>query len=95
MNANKPFDHDRHCRLLEDAERELSGMGKHDLAAAVSSARSIHIDFQGRIATAKREVGRMRKVAEKAEEVARTMEQYVTRPDAPWIGVDLFPKGEE
>lgn len=89
---NTPFDHQKHCNDLEDAERELNAIGKHTLAAAVSRARVIHIDMQGRIAAAQREALRIRRLHEAIESIARTVEDYVIKPSAPWIGVDLFPK---
>lgn len=92
---NKPFDHDAHCRLLDDAARELRSVGKDALAGAVEKARCIHIDFQSRVATARREVKRMRDAADRLNDIAGTIEQYVSVPRAPWIGCDLFPKESE
>lgn len=92
MIENTPFDHQKHVDMLEKAARQLDSDGHEDLAAAVRSARALHFEFQSRIATAKRTTEQMHVAAQRMESLARTMEEYVTKPAAPWIGVDLFPK---
>ncbi len=88
----KQFDHEQHTRHLEMAERELNALGQLTLANAVGTARLLHSEFQSRIATAKREVVRIQKAQDNLNQIQRTLEEYVTRPEAPWIGCDLFPK---
>ena len=85
------FDHEKHCRNLEEAERELQNIGKHALAGAVGRARAIHYDMISRIATAKREAKRIADLGHRASDIARTIGSYVTKQDGPWIGCVLFP----
>lgn len=92
MIENTPFDHQKHIELLAGAERQLRHDGHVHLANAVDSARALHYEFQSRIAAAKRTTEQMHVAAQRMESLARTMEEYVTKPAAPWIGVDLFPK---
>jgi hypothetical protein len=93
MRGDKPFDHDRHCRLLQEAETELRVAGKDALAAAVGNAYSIHRQMESRIAHATRAVSRLQRFAAQIEHESRDLQRYTAQPDAPWIGCELFPEG--
>ena len=90
--SDKAFDHARHARLLEEADRELTSLGRTDLAGAVRRASMIHTEFRSRVKTAEREVERLTKVLDTIFNIKRTLEDYVTKAGGPWIGPDLFPK---
>jgi hypothetical protein len=91
VTPNKPFDHDAHVRLLEEAEHELRRVGKDAMATACGRAAMIHREMESRHATAVRQVDQIRREAAKLESIARTCDEYVISPKAPWIGFDLFP----
>ncbi len=83
---NDKFDHEQHVRLLEEAERELRRSGQHDhLAGAVSRAVMFHHEFISRIGAARNTQDQLRRLADKLHAEARSMGEYVTKEDLPWI----------
>lgn len=86
------FDHDKHCRLLEEAEHELRMLGKDHLAGAVSRALMIHREFESRVAEARRVHRRLERAKQLIHQEQRTLEQYVCQARGPWIGPELFPE---
>lgn len=89
---NKAFDHDQHLRRLAEAERELTILGKPELAAAVWTAYSIHIDMQGRVAHARRVGADLVRLHDTVAAIARLNADYVAQARGVSIGVDLFPE---
>lgn len=81
----KPFDHADHLRRLEEADRELTILGRNDLAGAVRRAISLHNEFLTRIYSARNVQRQLKNLRDKAEVLEREMGEYVTRNEVPWI----------
>jgi hypothetical protein len=92
LTDKKPFDHDAHCRLLEEADYQLRSQGKESLAGAVMRARMIHIDEQGRITHARQAQRQIQQAMEKLRQIDRLIADYVSHSKGPWIGSELFPE---
>lgn len=91
MASEASFDHSDHLDRLRHAATELRVAGRTELAGAVERAILIHIEFQSRVATARREVKRIGDAIDRLQNIKQTLEDYVTRAAGPWIGPDLFP----
>ncbi len=89
-----PFNHQKHLRELEETEEHLRSIGRDTMAHAVSLARRIHIDHQGRVEQARQAAKRLQKLADNAMNIVRDIETYVSKPDGPWIGMPLYPKDQ-
>lgn len=99
MSNPNHFDHDDHRRKLQRAADELESLGRHDLAAAVSRARSLHLNMMGRVSHARQASRNLRWLAERsdfAREAKNLIDRYVAQPEAPWLepAPVLFPPDE-
>ncbi len=101
MTTRNPdhFDHSDHTQRLQRAADLLASLGEHELAGAVSRARSLHFNLVGRVSHARQAIRKLKKIDSQvylAREARGLLERYVAQPEAPWIepAPVLFPLEE-
>jgi hypothetical protein len=93
VEDRETFNHDTHCRLLEEAESELRMLGKDHLAGAVMRAKMIHRQLESRVAEARHVDAALARIEQDIHQQRRALQEYVGQGRGPWAGPDLF--GEE
>lgn len=73
MTSKNPdhFDHSDHTQRLQRAADLLASLGEHELAGAVSRARSLHFNLIGRVSHARQAMRKLNWLGEHGVYLAR------------------------